>query len=191
MKPPGADWSSRAKGRALAAIALASLGVMGFLQVIGAPLVTEQAPLGIVSFEFAGDAATARAMLDSWGEPGRLRAALSLGIDFLFLSLYAAGLALACARVASRLTAPGSWAERAGGLLAWAQVLAAGLDAVENVALIRLLLGSSAPLWAPLAWACAAVKFGLVGLGLAYALPGLCLLGARWVRGRVAGRPGR
>jgi len=191
VKPPETDWNSRAQGRALAAIALASLVVMAFLVVLGDPLMTEQAPRGIVSFEFAGDAATAHAMMESWGERGRLYAALSLGLDFLFLLLYAAAIALACVRVASRLAAPGTWAERAGWILAWAQPVAAGLDAVENVALIQLLLGSSTPLWAPLAWICAAVKFALVGLGLAYALPGLCLLGVRRVRGRVAGGPGR
>ena len=43
-----------------------TIAVMVVLNAVGAPLTTEAAPLGIISFEFAGDVSTAQAMLDSW-----------------------------------------------------------------------------------------------------------------------------
>ncbi len=142
------------------------------LQGISAPLVTPEAPLGIVSFEFAGDLDTTRAILSSWGEDGRLRAALALGLDFLFLVLYAAAIALACGRVAERWGSPETPAHRLGVALAWGALLAGALDAVENTAGVMLLLGSQAAAWAPLAAVCAALKFALVAAGLAYAAIG-------------------
>ena len=49
---------------------------------------------------------------------------------------------------------------------------AAVLDAIENVGLIRLLEGSTHPLWAPLAKWCAIPKFAFVTLGLVYVIAG-------------------
>ena len=59
-----------------------------------------------------------------------------------------------------------------GATLAWAQFGAAALDAVENYALIRLLLGDRSPRWPPLARWCALPKFAIVAAGLVYVLVG-------------------
>jgi hypothetical protein len=165
MKHPFAWMDPRVQRRACAILALLTVVVMVALDAIGRPLVTEVAPLGIVSFEFAGDVATATRILESWGEAGRVRAGLTQGLDYLFLVLYASAIGLGCLLVAGA----------AGPALAWGQVGAALLDAVENFALIRLLLGSDDALWPTLAWGCAALKFALVGVGLATVLVGLPL----------------
>jgi hypothetical protein len=176
MTHPFAWLSPAAQRRAFAVVAPLTVAVMVALDAIGRPLATEAAPLGIVSFEFAGNLEDAARMLASWGEAGRVRAGLSLGLDYLFLVLYASAIGLGCKEVARRLAPPGTLAHRAGTGLAWGQVTAAGLDAVENVALIRLLMGSQTALWPPLAWWCAAFKFAFVIAGLAYVLLGLPLV---------------
>jgi len=163
MTHPFAWMDRRGQRRAFAILAPLTVAVMLALDAIGRPLVTEVAPLGIVSFEFAGDVATATRMLEGWGEAGRVRAGLSLGLDYLFLVLYASAIGLGCLLVARAM----------GPALAWGQIGAALLDAVENFALIRLLLGSDNAVWPTLAWGCAAVKFALVGAGLAAVLLGL------------------
>jgi len=61
-------------------------------------------------------------------------------------------------------------------LLAWAQFLAAFLDAIENYALIRVLLGSTENIWPALARLCAGPKFLIVTLGLLYIICGRILI---------------
>lgn len=141
------------------------------LMRLGRPL--QRAGAGIVAYELAGDLATAQRMRQQWGERGRLYAALNLGLDYLYLVLYPITIALGCVLVAEGQTAQGIFFSRVGILLAWAQFAAGLLDAVENYALIRLLLGADDERWPPLARGCALVKFGIVGLGLLYVLIGL------------------
>lgn len=137
---------------------LASLGM-------GLPLIGPASPWGIISFELAGSTAAAAAMTKAWGEAGRLWAAFGLGWDYLFLLSYSTALALGCLRTGERLKGPAAgWAIP----LAWGQWGAALLDAVENVALLRILAGSAVPVDGPLAFWCGAVKFGLVAAGLLY-----------------------
>jgi hypothetical protein len=50
------------------------------------------------------------------------------------------------------------------------QWLAAGFDAVENIALLVLLFGRLASPWPQVAWVCAVLKFSLIILGIAYIL---------------------
>ena len=142
--------------------------VMVVLNVVDAPLNTEAAPQGIVSFELAGNVSTAQAILDSWDAQARVHAGFSLGFDFLFLGLYSTAIAYACAWVSSALGDSRRFLASLGLLLAWGQWLAALLDGVENTALwIILTNGPSVP-WPQVAWWCAAVKFTLVTLGLLY-----------------------
>jgi hypothetical protein len=63
----------------------------------------------------------------------------------------------------------------AGFFLAWGQFLAGLLDMVENYALIQLLLGAQTKFYPSIAWGSAAIKFTLVGMGLAYMLVGFIL----------------
>ena len=130
---------------------------------------------GIISFEFAGDVARAQQMLSSWGAEAKVHAALSLGMDYLFLVAYSLVISIACVHIANMLKQGWPMMAAAGLFLAWAQFLAALLDAVENYALVQLLLGSQQNLYPSLAWGCALIKFALVGMGLAYLIVGFIL----------------
>ncbi len=136
---------------------------------INQPLRTAVAPQGIVSFEFAGDLATAQAIINSWDAQAKLRAAFGLGIDFLYPVVY--GLAISLAVVAASGTFKGRLAQL-GAWLAWGVWLAAALDYIENIALWQLLQGSSNALLPQLAYWCAAFKFLLLILAILYALWG-------------------
>lgn len=150
-----------------------TLAVMAALMWVGSPLTTEQAPYGIISYEFARTPETASRIISSWSSQARLSAAFSLGLDYLFMPLYAITIAEACrwasmmlARQGWPLSSLGSWL--AGGL--W---LAASLDAIENFSLTALLFGSEQLFWPLLAFLSAFVKFLLIFIGMVYSFFGL------------------
>lgn len=163
-----------------------ALVLTGVLEVAligsGAGLQTDAAPWSIVSFEFARTLAEADAMLASWAREGVVtQAAFNLGLDYAFLMAYALALALACVAVVGLIRTRAASYARVGEILAWTPFVAAGLDAVENTALILIVFGSRAEGWLVLAWWCALVKFILVALVILYVLGGLGLRFARRV----------
>lgn len=164
-----AHLSPQTQQRALPPLIVVTLALTAVLQLVGRPLQTAAAPLGIVSFELAGTLAAAQAMLASWDLSAQLHAAFSLGLDYLYMPLYAVTIALACVRVAATSLRSPQAAAALGILLAWGVGLAALLDAVENAALWQVLQGSTAAAWPAVARWCAIVKFALVGAGLFYA----------------------
>lgn len=155
-----------------------TLIVMVALNILGAPLQTAAAPAGIISYEFSGDTEGANAILNSWDNPTKQYAALNLGLDYLFMPAYATAIALAVIwvgqAIGGRIHAFAIW-------LAWGQWLAALLDATENIALLKMLLDTTAAPWPQLAYWCAAVKFVLVLLGLLFVLIGATYY---WLSGR-------
>jgi len=161
--------STSGQKRAFVALLILTLLAMASLNVLGRPLNTEVAPMGIISFELAGDISLARRMVESWGPTGRIYAGLNLGLDYLFMFAYSSAIALGCVLVAS------GFSRRVGLLLAWAQFAAGLLDAVENYALIQVLLGSQRELWPAVARWCAIPKFLIVVAGLAYIVLGVAL----------------
>ncbi len=171
------EWLSESgQKRAFLGVFVFTLAAIMSLNIIGHPLVNDTTPRGIVSFEFAGTVDAAKRMMDSWGEKGRISAGLSLGFDYLFLIVYAVCIALGCVLVARALQHRVKILFSMGVFLAWAQFIAAILDAVENYALIRVLLGSSQNLWPALARFCAGPKFFIVAAGLLYVIFGLILI---------------
>jgi len=174
----------------VSALAFASAGTvvvfaaLTFLNEKG--LRTESAPLGIVSFEFCGDLANCRRITDEWGQTaGRVLAGFHLGLDYLFLVLYPFSISLACAILADSKSAArhSTVASKLGNALSRIVPFAGVLDAVENGSLLALLLlppdeESKQQKQQPqretflprIAWWCAAIKFGIVGAGLAYAV---------------------
>jgi hypothetical protein len=155
--------------RVLPVLVVLTLALTVALQIVGRPLQTAAAPQGIISFELAGNLPAAQAIIASWDSAAQLHAALSLGLDYLYMPLYAIAIALACVQAAgSSLRSPRPlWA--LGIVLAWALGLAALLDAVENFALFQLLVGSTSTTWPVVAKACATAKFAFVIGGLFYA----------------------
>jgi hypothetical protein len=137
----------------------------------------------IVDFEFAGTLQQASAIVNAWDAAARLRAAFNLGLDYLYMPFYSTAIALACLWGA-RVIPGGIW-RGSGIMLAWGLWAAALFDAVENVALITLLLGAMADPYPKIAEICAGCKFSLILLGLVY-----CALAAA-IRLLLLARPGR
>ena len=165
-----------------------TLVLFAIFRVLDTPLRTSAAPSGIVSFELAGTPFQAQAIIDSWYEmafllsavegetvPGFVSRAFSfavfgLGIDYLFMPVYATALALGILLAAGRHK---GWFGILGAWLGWGVYAAALFDAVENYALARMLLLNQ--VWSPypeIAALSASVKFVLLSLGLIYALVG-------------------
>ncbi len=152
-------------------LALISLVVVFIfiMRSLNAPLINEIAPAGIVSFELAGSLSAAKQIIGSWDIVATSYAGLNLGIDYLFLIIYSATIALACFMLASGLKPQSRW-QKIGYILVTAQWLAALADMIENYGLIRLFLGSNESLWAGLAYYAAIIKFVLIILALIYLL---------------------
>ncbi len=155
---------------------LLSVLVMVALGWQGQGLKTAVAPQGIVSFELAGSYAKARQMVEVWGEHGRILAGLNLGLDYLYMLVYSVGLSLGSLLAADGFRRYGLRLRVIGGILARLSLLAGGLDAIENYALIRLLFGAEGELWPLLAKWCAIPKFAIVAVALLYAMTGWVLL---------------
>lgn len=140
--------------------------------ITGAPLTTEAAPYGVVSFELAGTVETMEQILSSWDADTQLRAAFGLGLDFLFMLLYASTIAFGCG-MASRVLKSSGWPLASwGNLLSWAVILAAVLDIIENIALTAVIFGSVVSPWPEIARVCAVIKFILIFISVVYALYG-------------------
>ena len=129
--------------------------------------ITADSPHGIVAYELARTEVAASEILDSWDSRARLYAAFSLGLDYLYLVVYPALLSLACVLVAGRLDRSPR-ARILGHILARLMIAPLVLDAVENFALLRMLVDDADDGWARLAFWCAVPKFGVLLLGLAY-----------------------
>lgn len=134
----------------------------------------------IVPFEVAGTAERVDEIIDAWGPEGVAAAQRQTWLDMGYLVSYGVAIGAGCAHVAARTRSP--LGRRAGALLGWGTVVAAGCDAVENASMLAELSGARGRLPA-LARRCALVKFGLVLPALAYALVGLAVTRSRPVVG--------
>jgi hypothetical protein len=188
MKHPLESIPSASRKPLFWAFLAGTLILFAVFRVLDAPLRTSAAPSGIVSFELAGTSFQAQAIIDSWHEmaylvsnvagepvPGMVSRAYSfavfgLGIDYLFMPVYATALALGILLAAGRHK---GWFATLGAWIGWGAYAAALFDAVENFSLARMLLLNE--VWSPypeVAAFSATVKFGLLLLGLFYALVG-------------------
>lgn len=181
MNHPFLDIPRRRQPRLFLVFFILTVLTMIALNLSGRPPVTLEAPFGIVSYEFAGDVPTATAIIDSWDEVARIAAGFNLGLDYLFLLLYSASIAMALLWLTGGLALP--WITSLAIVLAWGQWLAAALDAVENLALLTMLFQNPMEPWPQVAWWCAAVKFALVIVGLIMVLVLLFLQAVKRLRG--------
>ena len=139
-----------------------SLLMLFLLQFLDRPLRTEVAPWGMVSFQLAGSMEESRAIFGSWGTSGKVHAALSLGLDFLFLVSYSITFSLACMLWNGGVPGTSSVIRFFGDVFAWISLLAGAFDGLENLALIQLLLGSELTVWNGMSRWSALAKFGLL-----------------------------
>lgn len=140
------------------------------------PLITEKAPNGIISFELAKNIDTSISIISSWDLNAKINAALSLGVDFLFLIVYAIFFATACYLTAQKYINKNNWMYKTGLLFAKLQFVAALFDAIENIVLIKLLLGSNNSLFPSIAYYFASIKFAIIVIGIIYIIIGLLTL---------------
>ena len=151
---------------------LTILTIIG-MQITGTPLNTEVAPGGIVSFELIGTLEGSQSIINSWQNDKMIYAGINMGLDFLFLSLYSITIALSCLLVSVRLSEHWKFIKKLGVWMAVAVIIAALFDIVENIALIKLLLGSKNELLPVIAKWCAIPKFSIVILSILYVIIGI------------------
>jgi len=129
------------------------------MQWTGRFLVGDISPAGIVSFEFSSNVDQAWAIVQSWERMGViLWAELNIGLDFIFLLLYAFCLSLGMVMLSEKLN---FWKG-----LSWLPIIAGGLDAVENVGMLFMLNKSEGAIWPEIAYYCAFAKFTLIALSI-------------------------
>ena len=149
-----------------------TLILFAIFRVLDTPLQTDYAPNGIVSFELAGSPQNAAHMVLTWSGEAMMNAAFGLGIDYLFMPLYAFALSFGTLLAAGRHA---GWIKSLGAAAGWGAFVAALFDAVENFALFQILLGAYESSHPAIAAVCAIFKFGLLVFGLVYALIGWLL----------------
>jgi len=153
------------------------------LRFIDQPLRTPASPSGIVSFELARTPVKAFQIIESWSPTNfqqpdifRIRAylfaAFGLGIDYLFMPVYAFALAFGTLLAAGKHS---GWLKSLGAVAGYGAFAASLFDAVENYALFTILLGTVESPYPEIAFYCASIKFGLLVFGLLYALAGWVL----------------
>jgi hypothetical protein len=167
-------WIAADAARTVSRVAgVAALLLIATIQALTPALVTEAAPLGIVSLQLATSEASAARIVASWEGLPLALAAFGHGLDLVLPVAYAIGIG-AAARVRA-LRSPA--ALPAARLAAWAAIVAASLDLVENVAMaVTLLVGAS---WASVIVTLAAAVPKWVSLTLAVLALAVAALRAR------------
>ncbi len=160
-------------------LTLSTIVIAAAMLVVDQQLKTQHAPLGIISLQLAGSTTAARLVVFDWHPKERLAAAFGLGLDYLFLLSYSVWIFLGCRWSAERWVKSNPSRGRLFAWLAWGAILAAVLDAVENVILLLFLQSDGKSVLYPLAFWCAVPKFLLI----------LTTLGV-WIFGNFAPREG-
>lgn len=137
------------------------------LKYFNQSLENEITPYGIFSFELAGTLDRSLEIINSWSPLAKTFAGLSLGYDFLFLLIYTLFISLLIHKVNERLWVGKSF-YKIGELLIWSMLITAIFDAVENISLIKLLIGSSQEYWSSIARAFAIAKFILISISILF-----------------------
>jgi hypothetical protein len=146
------------------ALALPSLGRMDMRGV------------SILDLEFIRTSADALEQTNRLGPDGVDAAKNSLYLDFPYLITYALALSAACAVLAARAAERGSARLAAAGrIVAWIAPIAAALDAIENVSLLRVLGGHVDQPWPGLVFGAASVKFALLAVVVVYMVVALAM----------------
>ena len=164
-----------------------TLTLFAVFRALDKPLRTSTAPNGIVSFELAGSVEQARAITDEWKSFSLLLssvagqsnpdvvnipyafAAFGLGIDYLFMPVYAFALAFGTLLAVHKHS---GWLKSLGAVAGYGAFAAALFDAIENYALFQILLNRIHSPYPELAYYCASIKFGLLIFGIVFALVG-------------------
>jgi hypothetical protein len=119
------------------------------------------------------NAGAAPEMYKCWDESTKKSLRTALLWDYLFIFIYSASISAAGFLVARYLDNQQFLAFEYSLIIFFLQLIAAVLDATENVALLKVLRGPIASPWPQLARGCAILKFSLISVNLAYVLFGV------------------
>lgn len=169
MRHPLEFVPQEARKRLFLTFLVLTLSLFAIFRVLDAPLQTDYAPSGIVSFELAGSPRNAAHIVLTWSEQATLNAAFGLGIDYLFMPVYALALGFGTLLAAGR---HGGWLRSLEAVAGYGAFAAALFDAVENYALFQVMSGAFNSSYPMIAAVCAALKFGLLAFGLLVAVAG-------------------
>lgn len=156
--------ASASRPRVFVIALISTVATLALVRAIDAPLRTGISPAGVVDLQLAFSAERARALVDSWSATQQLWCALGLGVDGVFMLAYPCLAAAACVFFGAVWSAQ----TQRPVLLALARVcawfgLASGVaDAVENVFLMKILVGDASV--AGIASATASFKFACIGV---------------------------
>lgn len=151
---------------------------IGLIRYFDASLINSICKNGIVSFEFAKDIESSNTIINSWNQQATKAAYSSLILDFLFLIVYSSFIGLLIHKIVKQ-TKEDSFISNLGTLLIWGVFLAALFDAIENIALLNLLLGDLNQIWSSTAYYFAVLKFTLIFGCMVYILVGWILIIAK------------
>ena len=149
---------------------LAVVIAMGAMRYFDSFLITENCK-GIVSFELAKDLERSKIIINSWNTEAKTAAGLSLGFDFLFILIYIYFLSLLVKKLTNNFKNHGLHI-KPENLFVYLLVLVGVFDIIENIALIKLLLGDFKQIYSSVSYYFASLKFGLLALIIAYIMLG-------------------
>lgn len=177
---PFSDWPRSVQAVVCAVLVVASLWFGRYLKEQGQPI-EERLPYGVLTPEAPGSSANAQRIIDWLSVEGIAAARRQTRLDSVFLVLYALALSLACTLIAEASVGP---LRAIGVMVAWVALAAVALDAIENLAMLRMLSSATAAPWPQLSTACASLKFTIALGALAYIVIGLAWLAHGWWSGR-------
>lgn len=169
LASPYKEISKKIEGKLTVTLLVSIIILMSAMRYFDAPLKNNICTSGIVSFELANDLETSIAILTSWDIVSKTSAGMSMGLDFLFIIVYSLFISILIHLVNEKL-----WKDSKiyfiGILLIYCIFLAAFFDIIENIALIKLLLGDLKQKWSSIAYYFAIVKFTLLAIGILFIL---------------------
>ncbi|GEM_PF-1810874 len=141
------------------------------LSVLDTGLRNSVTPLGIVSFELCGFSRNCEAALEAWNGHQKNIVMLIQGLDYLFLILYPALIAICIQSLGARAF---EWQTINKPAVAVCMAMAAA-DAIENYALIQIVLNDSVGVYGVVASSFASIKFTFVAAGIFWIIA-LCIV---------------
>ena len=150
-------------------LALTVMAVLGGLDA----QITAASGYGILDLEFTSAASGVNAIMSAWEQAGMLaQMGFLMGLDYLYMPAY--GFSLFYGSLAAREAfAKDGAARRILTVLAFAPLLGAGFDVIENALEAKMLFTGATDPMASLAYASTLVKFALIAIGLALSVAGL------------------
>jgi len=132
--------------------------------------------VSIIDLQFMRTSANAVEKVALLGPSGVDAAQMAHYLDFPYLVAYALALSAACVVLGARAADRGRARIAAiGSRVAWLAVIAAALDAVEDVAILLVLDGRTEQPWPAIAFGCSVLKFAMLAVVIVYLVAGLVI----------------